>query len=95
MAVKPLEDRILIKPLEAEEKTKSGLYLPSTAKDKPQQGKVIAVGPGKLSKNGKATPVGVKKGDTVLFGKYSGSEIEIKGEKHLIMRAGELLGVLE
>lgn len=95
MAVKPLEDRILIKPLEAETKTASGIYLPESAKEKPMQGKVVAVGPGKLLDNGeRARPV-VKKGDTVVFGKYSGTEIEIKKIKHLIVRESELLGVIE
>lgn len=95
MSVKPLEDRILIKPIEPETKTASGIYLPESAKEKPMQGKVVAVGPGKLLDNGeRATPT-VKKGDTVVFGKYSGTEIEIKDVTHLIVRESELLGVIE
>ena len=95
MAVKPLEDRILIKPLEAETKTAAGIYLPESAKEKPMQGKVIALGPGKLLDNGERVKPAVKKGDTVVFGKYSGTEIEIKKVKHLIVRESELLGVIE
>jgi len=95
MAVKPLEDRILIKPLEAETKTEAGIYLPESAKEKPQQGKVVSTGPGKLLDNGERVKPAVKKGDTVVFGKYAGTEIEIKNVKHLIVRESELLGVLE
>ena len=95
MDVRPLEDRVLVKPSEAEEKTASGLYLPQGAKEKPQQGTVIAVGPGKLLKDGKRVPVSVKKGDTVVFGKYAGSEIELKGTKHVILEEDDLLGVVE
>ena len=95
MAVKPLEDRILIKPLEAETKTASGIYLPESAKEKPIQGKVVAVGPGKLLDSGERVKPSVKKGDTVVFGKYAGTEIEIKDASHLIMRESELLGVLD
>jgi chaperonin GroES len=95
MAVKPLEDRVLVKPIEAESKTESGLYLPETAKERPMQGKVIATGPGKLLDNGKRAQLSVKKGDTVVFGKYAGSEIEIKNVKHLILRENELLGIVE
>ena len=95
MSVKPLEDRILIKPIDPETKTASGIYLPDSAKEKPMQGKVVAVGPGKLLDNGeRATPT-VKKGDTVVFGKYSGTEIEIKDVTHLIVRESELLGVID
>jgi chaperonin GroES len=93
--VKPLEDRILIKPLEAETKTASGIYLPESAKEKPMQGTVVALGPGKLLDNGERVKPSVKKGDTVVFGKYSGTEIEIKKAPHLIMRESELLGVIE
>jgi chaperonin GroES len=95
MAVKPLEDRILIKPLEAETKTPAGIYLPESAKEKPMQGKVVALGPGKLLDNGERVKPAVKKGDTVVFGKYAGTEIEIKNIKHLIVRESELLGVIE
>lgn len=95
MSVKPLEDRILIKPLEPETKTSSGIYLPETAKEKPMQGKVVATGPGKLLENGERVKPSVKKGDTVVFGKYAGTEIEIKGAPHMIMRESELLGLIE
>ena len=95
MAVKPLEDRVLVKPIEAESKTASGIYLPESAKEKPMQGKVIAVGPGKLMDNGERITPSVKKGDTVVYGKYAGTEIEIKNVKHMIVRESELLGVIE
>jgi len=93
--VRPLEDRILVKPLEAESKTASGIYLPESAKEKPMQGKVLAVGPGKLLENGERQKMLVKKGDTVLFGKYAGTEIEIKNISHMIIRESELLGLIE
>ena len=93
--IRPLEDRILVKPLDAETKTASGLFLPESAKEKPMQGKVVATGPGKLLDNGtRQTPL-VKKGDTVVYGKYSGTEIEIKNTKHIIVRESELLGIIE
>ena len=95
MSVRPLEDRVLIKPLEAETKTESGIYLPESAKEKPMQGKIVAVGPGKLLDTGERVQPSVKKGDTVVFGKYSGTEIEIKNVKHMIMRESELLGLIE
>ena len=95
MAVKPLEDRILIKPLDRETKTASGIYLPESATEKPMQGKVIAIGPGKLLDNGERAKPSVKKGDVVVFGKYSGTEIEIKGTSHLIVRENDLLGMIE
>jgi chaperonin GroES len=95
MSVKPLEDRVLIKPLEPEKKTESGIFLPESAKEKPMQGKVVAVGPGKLLDNGERVVPSVKKGDTVVFGKYAGTEIEIKNTKHMIMRETELLGLIE
>lgn len=95
MSVKPLEDRVLIKPLDPETKTASGIYLPESAKERPMQGKVIATGPGKLLENGERVKLGVKKGDTVVFSKYAGTEIEIKNAQHLIMRESELLGVIE
>lgn len=94
MAVKPLEDRILIKPLAAEEKTASGLYLPEASKEKPIQGTIVATGPGKLLDNGARAKLSVKKGDTVVYSKYAGTEVEIKGDAHLIMRETELLGVI-
>lgn len=95
MAVKPLEDRVLVKPIEAETKTASGIYLPETAKEKPVKGSVVATGPGKRLENGKRAEMSVGKGDTVVYGKYAGTEVEIKGEKHLILRESELLGVIE
>lgn len=95
MAVKPLEDRVLVKPIEAEAMTESGLYLPETAKERPMQGKVVSTGPGKLLDNGNRAKPSVKKGDTVVYGKYAGSEIEIKNVKHLILRETELLGVVD
>jgi chaperonin GroES len=95
MSVKPLEDRVLIKPLEPDKKTASGIFLPESAKEKPMQGKVVAVGPGKLLDNGERVVPSVKKGDTVVFGKYAGTEIEIKNTKHMIMRETELLGLIE
>jgi chaperonin GroES len=95
MSVRPLEDRVLIKPIEPETKTESGIYLPESAKEKPMQGKIVAVGPGKLLDTGERVKPSVKKGDTVVFGKYSGTEIEIKNIKHMIMRESELLGLIE
>jgi chaperonin GroES len=95
MAVKPLEDRVLVKPAEAETKTASGLYLPEAAKEKPVRGTVVATGPGKLLDNGKRAEMSVRSGDTVVYGKYAGTEVEIKGVKHLILRETELLGVIE
>ncbi len=95
MAVKPLEDRVLVKPIESESKTASGLYLPETAKEKPVRGKVVSIGPGKRLDNGKRAQPSVKVGDTVVYGKYAGTEVEIKGDKHLILRETELLGVIE
>jgi len=94
-AVKPLDDRVLVKRLEAEERTAGGIVLPETAKEKPQKGKVVAVGAGKLLDSGTRSSMAVQVGDVVLFGKYAGTEIKIEGEEHTIMREGELLGVLE
>jgi chaperonin GroES len=93
--VRPLDDRILVRPSDPEEKTKNGIYLPEGAKEKPMTGKVLAVGPGKLSDKGVRTAVTVKKGDTVVYGKYSGTEIEVEGDKLVIVRESELLGVIE
>ncbi len=92
---RPLDDRVLVRPHEAEEKTASGLYLPEGAKEKPMTGTVVAVGPGKLSDEGERTAVSVKPGDKVVYGKYAGTEIEIDGDKHLIVKETELLAVLE
>ncbi len=93
--VKPLADRVVVKALEDTEQMRGGLYIPDTAKEKPQQGKVVAVGKGKVEKDGKVTPLDVKEGDTILFGKYSGQEIKIDGEELLILREDEVLAVLE
>ena len=95
MSVKPLEDRVLIRPSDPETKTDSGIYLPESAKEKPIQGKIVATGPGKLLDSGERVKPSVKKGDTVVFGKYAGTEIEIKKVTHMIMRESELLGVIE
>ena len=95
MSVKPLEDRVLIKPTEAETQTDSGIYLPESAKEKPIQGKVVALGPGKLLDSGERVKPSIKKGDIVVFGKYAGTEVEIKNVTHMIMRESELLGVIE
>ena len=95
MKIRPLQDRVIVKRLEeAVEKTKGGIIIPDTAKEKPQQGKVIAVGKGKVNDDGKLTPLDVKVGDKILFGKYSGSEIKIDGEEVLILREDEVLAVL-
>ena len=91
LSLRPLDDRIVVEPLEAEEKTSGGILLPDTAKQKPQQGKVLAVGPGKLSDKGSRTAVGVKTGDTVLYGKYSGSDVEVGGKELKILRESDVL----
>ena len=95
MKVRPLHDRILVRRIEEEEKTKGGLIIPDTAKEKPQEGKVIAVGKGRVAEDGKLRPLDVHKGDRVLFSKYSGSEIEVGGDEHLIIREDDVLAVLE
>ena len=95
MKLKPLADRVIVKQVEAEEKTKSGIYLPDAAKEKPTQGKIIAVGPGKLDDKGKHMELGVRVGDTVYYGKYSGTDVEVNSEKFVILRETDLLGVLE
>jgi chaperonin GroES len=95
MAIRPLEDRVLVKPIEAESKTASGIYLPESAKEKPVRGEVVAVGPGKRLENGKRAEMSVRVGDTVVYGKYAGTEVEIKNNKHLILRESELLGVIQ
>lgn len=94
MAVKPLEDRILVRPIEPETVTASGIYLPESSKERPVQGEVVAVGPGKLLDNGQRAAMSVAKGDRVVYGKYSGTEVEIKGNEHLILRETELLGII-
>ena len=91
----PLHDRILVRRVEAEQKTSSGLYIPDSAKEKPQEGEVISVGKGKSNDEGKVFPLDVKAGDRVLFGKYSGTEIKLDGEEFLIMREEEILGILK
>ena len=95
MAFRPLGDRVLIKRVEEEEKTKGGIIIPDTAKEKPQEGKVVAVGPGARDDNGKVQPLDVKAGDTILFGKWSGTEIKLDGKDLLIMKESDILGVLE
>jgi chaperonin GroES len=93
--IRPLQDRVIIKRIQEEEKSKGGIIIPDTAKEKPQEGKVVAVGKGKVNEDGKVTPLDVKVNDRVLFGKYSGTEINIEGEEHLIMREEDILGILE
>ncbi len=95
MKVRPLQDRVLIRRVAEEEKTKGGIIIPDTAKEKPAEGEVIAVGSGKYDDKGKLRPLDVKKGDRILFGKYSGNEIKLDGDEHLILREDEILGVLE
>jgi chaperonin GroES len=93
--IRPLQDRVIVKRIEEEEKSKGGIIIPDTAKEKPQEGRVVAVGKGKVNEDGKITPLDVKANDRVLFGKYSGTEINIDGEEHLIMREEDILGVIE
>jgi len=93
--IRPLQDRVIVKRIEEEEKSKGGIIIPDTAKEKPQEGRVVAVGKGKVNEDGKITPLDVKVNDRVLFGKYSGTEINIDGEEHLIMREEDILGVIE
>ena len=95
MKIRPLQDRVIVQRIEEEEKTKGGLIIPDTAKEKPQGGKIIAVGKGKLNEDGTIIPLDVKVNDRVLFGKYSGTEINIDGEEHLIMREEDILGIIE
>jgi len=96
MNIKPLNDKVVVKPLEQEEVTQSGIVLPDTAReDKPEQGKVVAVGSGKLLDNGQRTPISVKEGDTVLFTKYSPDEVEVDGEKYLVVEEEKILAVIE
>ena len=95
MKIRPLHDRIIVRRVEEEEKTKGGIIIPDTAKEKPMEGKVIAVGKGKILEDGKLQALDVKVGDWILFGKYSGTEVKIEGEEHLIMREDDILGVIE
>jgi chaperonin GroES len=92
--IRPLHDRVIVKRIDEDEKSKGGIIIPDTAKEKPQEGRVVAVGPGKQD-DGKVIPLGVKAGDKILFGKYSGTEIKLDGEDHLILREDDILGVLE
>ena len=94
MSFKPLNDRVLVKRLESEERTASGLYIPDTAKEKPSKGEVVAVGPGKHADDGKLVPMAVKVGDMVLFNKYAGTEVKIDGAEHLVMREDDILAII-
>jgi len=95
MKIRPLQDRVIVKRLAEEEKTKGGIYIPDTAKEKPQQGKVVAVGKGKVADDGKLIKLDVKAGDRILFSKYAGTEVKIEDEDHLIMREDDILGIIE
>jgi chaperonin GroES len=95
MKIRPLHDRVIVQRIEEEEKTKGGIIIPDTAKEKPQEGKVIAVGPGKILENGTKINLDVKVGDRILFGKYAGTEIKIEGDEYLMMREDDILGVIE
>jgi chaperonin GroES len=95
MKFRPLHDRVVVKRIESDEKTAGGIIIPDTAKEKPQQGEVVAVGPGGRDETGKLIPIDVKKGDTVLFGKWSGTEVKIDGVEYLIMKESDIMGVME
>ncbi len=95
MKIRPLHDRLIVKRLEEEEKTKGGIIIPDTAKEKPIEGKVIAVGEGRINKDGKKIPMEIKKGDRILFAKYGGTEVKIDGEEHLMMREEDVLAIIE
>ncbi|MEE8122656.1 MAG: co-chaperone GroES [Alphaproteobacteria bacterium] len=95
MKLRPLHDRVLVKPLEVEEKTTGGIIIPDTAKEKPMEGKVVAAGPGSRSEDGKLHPLDVKKGDRILFGKWSGTEVKLDGEDLMIMKESDIMGVME
>jgi chaperonin GroES len=95
MKIRPLNDRVLVTRVEEEQKTAGGIIIPDTAKEKPQEGKIIAAGPGKIGDDGKRTPLNVKKGDKILFSKYAGTEIKIDGVEHTFMKEDDILGVLE
>ena len=94
MKIKPLADRVVVKPLESIERTKGGIYVPDTAKEKPQEGEIVAVGPGRTTDEGKQVKIEVKVGDKVLYGKYSGSEVTIDEEEYLIMRESDILAII-
>ncbi len=95
MKIRPLHDRVLVKRIEEENKTKGGIIIPDTAKEKPQEAEVVAVGEGKVLENGKVVALNVKKGDRILFGKYSGTEIKLEGSEHLILKEEDILGVVQ
>ena len=95
LKVQPLADRVLVQPLEAEEKTSSGIYIPDTAKEKQQRGKIMAVGKGRTDENGKLQPLEVKAGDTVLYGRYSGTELKIEGDDYIILKEEDILAILK
>ncbi len=95
MKVKPLSDRVLVLRIDEDAETSGGIIIPDTAKEKPQEGKVVAAGPGRLDENGKRIPMAVKKNDRILFGKYAGTEIQIEGVEHIIMREDDILGIVE
>ena len=95
MAIRPLDDRVVIEPLEAEETTSGGIVLPDAAKEKPQQGKVVALGSGKLLESGKRGEMGLKKGDVIFYGKYAGTEIKIDGEEYVILKESDVLAIIE
>ena len=94
VSIKPLEDRIVVRPLEAEQTTASGLVIPDTAKEKPQEGQVVAVGPGRVAENGNRVPVDVAEGDVVLYSKYGGTEVKVNGEEYLVLPARDVLAVV-
>ncbi len=95
MKIRPLQDRVIVERIEEEVKTKGGIIIPDTAKEKPQEGKVIAAGKGKVNDDGKVVPLSVKAGDRILFGKYSGTEVKLNGNEYLIMREDDILGIVE
>ena len=95
MKIRPLQDRVIVKRIEEEEKSKGGIIIPDTAKEKPQEGEIVAVGKGKMTEEGKLLPMDVKPGDRILYGKWTGTEINMDGEEHLIMREEDILGVIE
>ena len=95
MKIRPLHDRVIVKRIEEEETTKGGIIIPDTAKEKPIEGEIVAVGAGKILENGKKQPLEVKKGDKVLFGKYAGTDITVEGEEYLIMREDDIIAVIE
>ncbi len=95
MKIRPLADRVVVKPLPAEDKTRGGLFVPDTAKERPQQGEVVAIGPGRVTDDGKKIPAEVKVGDTILYGKYSGTEVNYEGTEYLIMRESDIFAIMQ